>query len=195
MEKGPRIIQHHVRLDIIALLALRQRDVPLEHFLQVAQHECLYLAAVLGVTLHQILVNTVVLGILVPLVRLISSEELLQAALVLLLVYALQGHLGLRRRRRRRVLVHYVQQDTILKQGHHHVHQPLLDIFLIVIVLKRHAQREQLNLLRAEPQRLQKARVLSALLEDILPLLARQVQMNVKYALQVRILKLAAQRV
>jgi len=173
VEKGPRIIQHHVRLDIIALLALRHSYVPLEDFVQVAQ----------------LLGNTVVLGILVPLVRLISSEELLQAALVLLLVYALQGHLGLRRR----MLVHDVQQDTILKQGHHHVHKPLLDIFLIVIVLKRHAQREQLNLLRAEPQRLHKARVISVLLEDILPLLPRQV--HVQYALQVRILKLAAQRV
>jgi hypothetical protein len=184
-----------VRLDIIALLALRQRDVPLEHFLQVAQHECLYLclAAVLGVILQITLVDTVVLGILVPLVRLISSEELLQAALVLLLVYALQGHLGLRRRRRRRVLVQSVQQDNILKQGHHHVHQPLLDIFLIVIVLKRHAQREQLNLLRAEPQRLHKARVLSALLEDIL--VKSQEQQHVQYALQVHTLKLPAQRV
>jgi hypothetical protein len=157
-------------LDIIALLALHQRDVPLEHFLQVAQ----------------LLVNTVVLGILVPLVRLMSSEELLQAALVFLLVYALQGHLGLRRR----VLVHDVQQDTILKQGHHHVYKPLLDIFLIVIVLKRHAQWEHLKL-RAEPQRLHKARVLSALLEDILVLSQQQIA---QHALQVRILKLWEQR-
>ena len=65
---------------------MRQWHALWECILQVAQHELMQGAPVLGVLLHQILVNTVMLDMSVPLARLISSEELqlLKAALVLL---------------------------------------------------------------------------------------------------------------
>lgn len=113
-----RIIQHPVGLDIIALLALGRWHAPWDHILKVAQHKIIHVVLV-HVALQQHLASFVMVGIIVPLVRLMSSEELLKAALVLLLLYVLQEHIDLGMDH---MVVQHVQQDIILMQGRHHAH-------------------------------------------------------------------------